>query len=161
MRPLALILATSGGLGLLPAAPGTWGALLAVGVAWAWIALGAGPIGFLALGLAITAVGVWASDAAGRAWGTEDDGRIVIDEVAGQWLALLPAVAWSRGDALFPSLVTGFVLFRLFDIAKPGPVRWAERSLRGGVGVMADDVVAGVLAAAVLAAGLAAFGGWS
>jgi len=106
----------------------------------------------------VTGLGVWAADATERIYGKKDDGRIVIDEVAGQLLTLAPALAWAREDAFFPALVTGFVLFRLFDITKPGPVRWAERGLPGGLGVMADDVVAGVLAAALLAAGLWALG---
>jgi phosphatidylglycerophosphatase A len=159
MRPLALILATVGGAGLLPAAPGTWGSAVAVALCGAWVALGVGLVPYLALAAVVTAVGVWAADAAGRHWGVEDDGRIVIDEVAGQLLALAPAVAWARDEAVLPSLVTGFVLFRGLDITKPGPVRWAERSFPGGVGVMADDVVAGLLGAALLAAGLATLGG--
>jgi phosphatidylglycerophosphatase A len=113
-----------------------------------------------------TAVGVWASDRCEPLFGRSDDGRIVIDEVAGQWITLLPLVPLrslplgevsflpvsriAEGDVFFALVVTGFVLFRVFDIRKPGPVRWAEERYRGGVGVMADDIVAGVLAAIVL-----------
>jgi phosphatidylglycerophosphatase A len=162
LRPLALALATAGGAGYLPIAPGTWGSGVAVALCWAWAALGGGLALYVVFTVAVTAVGVWAADATERIHGRKDDNRIVIDEVAGQLLALAPAVlsvtVWARDDAFLPSLVTGFVLFRLFDIAKPGPVRWAERSFAGGLGVMADDVVAGLLAAAVLAAGLWAFG---
>jgi len=153
MRPLALILATAGGAGYLPVAPGTWGSALAVVLCWGWLAFGGGPLGFLGAIAVATAVGVWAADATERISGRADDGRIVIDEVAGQWLTLVPVVAWAPQDALFPSLVTAFVLFRVLDIAKPGPVRWAERSFPGGVGVMADDVVAGLMGAAVMSAG--------
>jgi phosphatidylglycerophosphatase A len=103
------------------------------------------------------AAGTWAAGEAERILGREDDGRIVVDEIAGQLLALAPLLALppvSRTN--LSALVTGFVAFRLFDIAKPGPVRWAERRFKGGIGVMADDLVAGVLAACVVALGIAA-----
>ncbi len=96
-------------------------------------------------------VGVWAADEAERAWSRPDDGRIVIDEVAGQLIALSPLVFLELPHG-WASVVTAFVLFRVFDVWKPGPVRWAERGGRGGVGVMMDDVVAGVLAAGTLVA---------
>ena len=98
-------------------------------------------------------LGIWAAGEAQRAFGREDDSRIVIDEVAGQLLALAPLLALpaaSRGN--FFAVVTGFVAFRLFDIWKPGPVGAAEMRFTGGLGVMADDLVAGALAAAALAA---------
>jgi phosphatidylglycerophosphatase A len=95
---------------------------------------------------ALLALGVWASDQSEAAFGCKDDGRIVIDEVVGQLLALAP-LCWPGVPASPAAVVTGFVLFRCFDIWKPWPVRWAERALPGGVGVMMDDVVAGALAA--------------
>lgn len=110
--------------------------------------------------LAVTALGVWASSRSELYFGRPDDGRIVIDEVAGQWIALIPLLLMGRPENSHQLsgnphqlglLVTGFVLFRGFDIWKPGPVRWAERHFAGGIGVMADDVVAGVLAACILA----------
>jgi len=108
----------------------------------------------------LLALGVWAADGAEAAFGRSDDGRIVIDEVVGQLLTLAPllwgvagAVPLARNPAW---LVTGFVTFRVLDIAKPGPIRWAERRFRGGLGVMMDDVVAGVVGAAVLGLLLAA-----
>ncbi len=117
----------------------------------------------------LLALGVWAADAADAHFGSHDDGRIVVDEVVGQlltWLPLLMLPVSAGGGvgvrgagwlslATFFWVVTGFVLFRVLDIWKPGPVRWAERSLRGGLGVMMDDVVAGVLAGLALAALLA------
>jgi phosphatidylglycerophosphatase A len=154
-------LATAGGAGYLPVAPGTWGSALAVVLCGAWVAGGGGAAGLLVATLAASAAGVWAADATERIYGRSDDGRIVIDEVAGQWLTLLPAVALASKDAFFPSLVTGFVLFRLLDIAKPGPVRWAERRFAGGLGVMADDWVAGAMGAVVMFAGLWIIGGIS
>ena len=77
----------------------------------------------------------------------DDPGHIVIDEVAGQWLTLaFPAVLSPAPEPLF--YVTGFALFRFFDIMKPWPIDWAERRLRGAAGVMGDDVLAGVCAGA-------------
>jgi len=159
MGRIALILATAGGAGYLPVAPGTWGSALAVALVAAWGLLGGGLGLYVLATLAATGVGVWAADASERLYGRKDDGRIVIDEVAGQLWTLAPAAAWASPDAFFPALVTGFVLFRGLDIAKPGPVRWAERRFPGGLGVMADDVVAGWIGAAAMIVGLWAFGG--
>lgn len=81
-----------------------------------------------------------------------DDGRIVWDEFAGQWLTLLPLVPlieWNLAALLW--LAVGFALFRLFDIAKPWPIGYLDKKVHGGVGIMLDDMVAGVFAAAVLA----------
>jgi phosphatidylglycerophosphatase A len=113
-----------------------------------------GPALFLLSWAALLALGVWAADRAEQVYG-EDDGRIVIDEVLGQLLTLAPFLF--LGGASVAGLVTGFVTFRLLDIWKPGPVGWAERHFEGGLGVVADDVVAGALAAVAMAA-LAAAG---
>jgi phosphatidylglycerophosphatase A len=102
---------------------------------------------FVAITLAITAIGIWAADRADRAWGTHDSGRIVIDEVAG-YLVTMTLV--SRGH--WPPLVVGFVVFRLFDIVKPPPVRWLDENLPGGWGVVLDDIAAGVIGMAVMVA---------
>lgn len=105
---------------------------------------------------ALFGLGCWAAGRAEIQFGRHDDGRIVIDEVVGQLIALFPLLS-QLGSAgfsrLFPWVVTGFVLFRLFDVWKPGAIGWAERSFKGGLGVMADDVVAGVYAAICLFAG--------
>jgi phosphatidylglycerophosphatase A len=105
---------------------------------------------FLLSVAALIALGVWAADAMQRTTGTKDDPRIVIDEVAGQLLALAPLVALGRPKNFF-LVVTGFVLFRVFDVWKPGPVRRLE-AWPGGVGVVMDDVLAGVFAGLGLAA---------
>ena len=106
---------------------------------------------------ALMVAGTWAAGEAEHAFGREDDGRIVVDEIAGQLLAFAPLFASPPASRTsFLALVTGFVAFRGFDIAKPGPVRWAERRFAGGLGVMADDAVAGALAAVVVAALVAA-----
>ncbi len=139
----AVVLATWFGVGLIPIAPGTWGSLGALPFAWAvsraWGATG--------LGIAIAIVffaGWWAAATVSKASGIKDPGFVVIDEVAGQWLVLLAAprdpLAW----------VLAFVLFRIFDIWKPWPVRRADRDIAGGLGVMLDDLLAAVYAALVL-----------
>jgi phosphatidylglycerophosphatase A len=87
---------------------------------------------------------VWACGVAGRRLGVQDHGALVWDEVVAMWLTLLAA---PRG---WPWMVAGFALFRLFDIWKPWPVRWADRRVHGGLGVMLDDVLAGLYALVVL-----------
>jgi phosphatidylglycerophosphatase A len=157
-KPLVVWIATAGGLGFAPGAPGTVGAAAGVGLFWLLTGLSL-PV-FLMTVAALSALGVWSADGAGRHFAQADDGRIVIDEVAGQLLALAPLLAAPAGArsgrAFFFLVVTGFVAFRLFDIGKPGPVGWAERRFSGGAGVMADDLVAGALAAAVVAVGVIA-----
>lgn len=141
----------AGGAGLSPFAPGTVGSLVAVLL---FLGLGRLPLGlYLLTWLALLALAIWSSEVAGRSFGTTDDGRIVIDEVVGQLAALAPLVG---GHASVPLLVTGFVAFRVFDVWKPGPVGRAERNLEGGLGVVMDDVLAGVLAGLVLCAVLLA-----
>jgi len=137
-RP-AVLLATWFGVGLIPIAPGTWGSLAALLVAWAVQSLWGAPA--LAFAAAIVfAAGWWAASAVASTSGVQDPGAVVIDEVAAQWLVLLAApadpVAWG----------VGFLLFRLFDIWKPWPVRWADRRVKGGFGIMLDDIVAAVYA---------------
>ncbi len=136
--------------GLLRPGPGTWGSLAALPVAWALDVLGGFPL-LAAATVAVFAAGWWAAAAELRASPDPDPGWIVIDEVAGQWIALFPVSlgAWQAGvssSALWPGWIAAFVLFRLFDIWKPGPVGWADRQ-GGALGVMLDDAVAGALAA--------------
>ena len=144
---LWLALATAGGLGHAPVAPGTWGA--AGGVALYLVVVGFGSFAVLLTLVALLALGIPAAHVAERHYGQRDDGRIVVDEVAGQLVALLPLLLTCEPRS--PLLVlAGFLLFRLFDIWKPGPVRWVERRLHGGLGVVCDDLVAGLLAAAAV-----------
>ncbi len=153
-RRVVLAVATAGGAGFVPVAPGTAGALVALPLA---IVLFHHPPWMYALvTIALLGGGVWAADHAERSFGRKDDGRIVIDEVVGQLVALAPLL-WFRGERFDRTtglvlVVTGFVAFRCFDIWKPPPVRWAERRFAGGLGVMLDDVVAGLLGAAVVCA---------
>jgi phosphatidylglycerophosphatase A len=146
---VAWFVATVAGVGYFPVASGTAGA--AVGVAIFFLFAGF-PLGLYALTVAaLTALGVWAADRCEGDFGKKDDGRIVIDEVVGQLLTLAPLLVL-RPASFLAWTVTGFVLFRVFDVWKPGPVRWLERNLPGGAGVVMDDVMAGVFAAMTLTA---------
>jgi phosphatidylglycerophosphatase A len=138
----AAIIATFFFTGHSPVAPGTVGSLAALPLAYVLMTQGR-----LAMALAIavvTALGTWAADAYCQATGRHDNQRIVIDEVAGI-LVTLSLVPRTPGN-----LLLGFLLFRLFDIWKPGPVRILDRHVKGGFGVMVDDLAAGVLAAGLL-----------
>ena len=140
--PLALI-ATGFGCGLAPYAPGTVGSLL--GAASWWFLL-AGFDGFTQAGIAFIAfaMGVWMIDRLGKRLGLGDEPAVVWDEVVGCWIAL------STVPKSLPWVVAAFVLFRIGDIAKPWPISWADRSVKGGLGVMLDDVLAGLAVAATL-----------
>ena len=159
---LALSIATCG-VGYLPVAPGTWGSLLAVGLYFlVRVSLSRyptdtsppiGPYGFFAGEIvaiaAITLVGIWAASRTERVLKIKDPGKVVVDEVAGQLIALLPLPLTRIGR--WPVLmIIAFLLFRLFDIVKPYPARRFE-SLHGGLGIMADDLVAGAYAAIIVA----------
>jgi len=138
---LWMALATLGPVGHLRPAPGSWGSAAALVIA-AGLASLSGWLLEAAL-VAVCIAGIRAADVYERVTGHKDASPVVIDEVAGQWIALLAVpLDWRWWLA-------AFVAFRVFDILKPGPVRLAER-LPGGYGVMADDIVAGALAAAVL-----------
>jgi phosphatidylglycerophosphatase A len=137
-----VLFAAWGPCGFAPVAPGTFGTLGAIPLWWALRPLSL-PLYLLTLA-AFLAVAVFASDAAGRYWKVPDASPIVIDEVAG-YLVTLALVPWS-----WPAALLGFALFRLFDILKPWPASWFDRQ-KHAVGVVLDDVAAGVWAAAVYA----------
>jgi phosphatidylglycerophosphatase A len=133
-------LATLWGIGYLPWAPGTWGSLTALPIGFSLVSIGG--VWLLLVGIiATSAIGWWASERHIQENGQEDPGEIVIDELAGQWVALLPATLF------LPDVLIAFVLFRAADIFKPWPASWADREIQGGFGVMADDLIAGVYAA--------------
>ena len=148
------LITTLCGVGHLRPAPGTWGSLAAIPLAA--LLHGLGGFWAVALGtLVVCAVGWWAVgvDTADRS--DKDPSEIVIDEVAGMFIALWPVSfgAEFAGTGIFqlwPGVLTAFLAFRLFDIWKPGPVGWADRQ-EGPMGVMADDLIAGWLAALVVA----------
>ncbi len=135
------------GSGLSRWAPGTVGSAVAL---LPWWGLHQMPwpmhLGFIALAFV---VGVWASACAIARLRIADPGVVVCDEFVGQWIALLPLLGMVP---TWPWVLLGFVLFRAFDIGKPWPVSWADRSIKGGLGVMLDDALAGLGAALVLAA---------
>lgn len=142
-------LACGFGSGLVPAAQGTFGSLAAL---LPWLGLRQLSLPFYLLVIvAGFAIGVWACNVASRALGVADHRSLVWDEFVGQWIALLPLLVL---PAPWWTIVLGFVLFRLFDVWKPWPIRWLDRRVKGGMGVMIDDVVAGAFAAIVLALGL-------
>jgi phosphatidylglycerophosphatase A len=164
---LALAIATCG-VGYLPLAPGTWGSL--VGIALYLVVRGAfmkvffdqgaqrnfnllhvyyGVIAFeLVVVFAIALAGTWAASRTEKLSGKKDPGKVVIDEVVGQFIALIP-VPFVLGTAWWPAILA-FILFRFFDIVKPYPARRLE-SLESGLGIMADDIVAGVYAGIAVA----------
>jgi phosphatidylglycerophosphatase A len=145
-------LACGFGSGLTPVAQGTFGSLAAL-LPWLLLRDLSLPLYLLVL-LAGFVIGVWACDIAGRALGVDDHRSLVWDEFIGQWIALIPLLVPKLLPTRFSIwwwLPAGFVLFRLFDVWKPWPIRWMDRHLKGGRGVMVDDVVAGVFAAVVVA----------
>jgi phosphatidylglycerophosphatase A len=144
LRHPAHFIALGGGLGLIPFAPGTFGTLLALPIFWL-----AGPrldpVVYLGGLAALFALGVWACDVTGRALGDADHGGMVWDETVAFLLVLFFTPVYSYWQAF------AFLLFRLFDIAKPPPIRHYERTVKGGLGVMIDDVVAALYTLVVLA----------
>ena len=150
MTGFAKLIGTVLGVGYIRPAPGTWGSLVAL--PWAWLVHVLGGFPLLCLGVVVAfAKGWWATAVMTRDSDDHDPSEIVVDELVGQWIALLPLsyAAWSMQISMlvmWPGWIAAFALFRLFDIWKPGPVGWADR--RGdALGVMLDDVIAGVLAA--------------
>jgi phosphatidylglycerophosphatase A len=159
---LALALATCG-VGLIPLAPGTWGAAAGVGIYLLVVRLAESAFArvgergvdapafqmllttlLLAVVFAVSIAGTWAATRAERLLGKKDPGAVVVDEVAGQLAALL----FIPYGAPWSIIIAAFVAFRVFDIWKPYPIRRLE-SLGGGLGIMADDLLAGFYAAAV------------
>lgn len=140
-------LATWFGSGFFRPGPGTWGSLASIPPALIVFAL-AGMPGMVAGIVIITAIGYWAAREFDKATGGHDNKMIVIDEAAGQWIALLPALHLT---GLSPVTVfLAFLLFRLFDITKPWPISWLDKELPGPSGVMGDDIAAGILTAVLL-----------
>lgn len=135
----AMAVATLLGIGRLRPAPGTWGSVAVLPAALL------GPWWCLALGIGFAAAGFWAVSALPEA--RADPGWVVADEAAGQCLALSALAA----GASFWWVLAAFALFRTLDIVKPGPIGWADR-MKGSLGVMLDDVLAGLMAGAVLLA---------
>ncbi|SNS41282.1 phosphatidylglycerophosphatase A family protein [Tropicimonas sediminicola] len=150
----ARFVATVFGVGLLRPAPGTWGSLAAIPLAYGLHVAGGFPL-LAAATFAALALGWWATAVHSQAVGHPDPSEIVIDELIGMWIALWPLSAglWHAGADPhvfpYPGWIGAFVMFRLFDVWKPGPVGWADRR-HGPAGVLLDDVIAGFLAALVV-----------
>lgn len=146
----ATLIGTVAGVGYLRPAPGTWGSLAAIPLAYVLHQAGGFPL-LSAATVVVCIVGYWATAAMTKGQENHDPSEIVIDEVAGQWIALwaISYPAWAHDisiTALWPGWISAFALFRLFDVWKPGPVGWADHK-EGPMGVMLDDVIAGILAA--------------
>ena len=135
-------IAFGAGAGLAPWAPGTAGTAVAVPI---YLAIGAQPPALYALAVAlVVGVGIWACGRTARDLGVHDHPGIVLDEIAG-FLVTMTALPFE-----WPWIIVGFVAFRLLDIAKPWPISLADRRVGGGLGIMLDDMIAGVLACAAL-----------
>ena len=142
LRSPTLLLAFGFGSGLSPKAPGTMGTLAAIPLWWLLAQL---PLtSYLIVVLIAAVVGITICGRAADQMGVHDHGGIVWDEFVGFWIAMaaLP-ITWQ-------SVILGFVLFRLFDILKPWPISWLDKKVSGGFGIMIDDVIAGLAAAAVI-----------
>ena len=137
----AHFLALGFGAGLAARAPGTWGTLVALPFYLLALALG-GAMAVMLIGIVFFVVGIWASALAGRALGVADHGSIVIDEIA----AFLLVLAFTPATWLWVALA--FALFRMFDIFKPWPIHIADKHIKGGFGVMFDDILAATYAIA-------------
>ena len=147
---MSKLIATFFYVGHMRPAPGTWGSLAALPFAWIIITL-TGVYGFILASIIAYALGLWATKMETAGKENHDPSEIVIDEVVGQWIALLPIayIVTSRGLdalALWPGWIVAFALFRLFDVTKPSLVGWADKR-DDATGVMLDDVIAGVFAA--------------
>jgi len=141
----ARLVAFGFGAGLVPVAPGTWGTLLALPV-FLLVSPRLEPVEFLLMLLVLFALGVWACDVTGRSLGNSDHGGMVWDETVAFLLVLFFTPAGLHWQAL------AFLIFRLFDILKPPPIRYYERTFKNGFGVMLDDLIAAFYTLLVLAA---------
>lgn len=131
------------GSGLSPKAPGTFGTIAALPIYW-WLLADLAPWIFALIVMASFVVGVYICQKTSEDLGVHDHGGIVIDEWVGMWITLFlvpKGIIW---------MLLGFVLFRFFDIVKPWPIKWLDQHVKGGFGIMIDDVLAGVMAWLVL-----------
>ncbi len=146
------------GSGLPRRAPGTWGTVGGLIVAIPLLSLGFVP--FLIITILSCVIGNWICGRTSKLMGGHDNPHIVWDEWAGMWLTLLPLSYMGIADGNFwqniaqsssvVAIIIAFILFRFFDIIKPPPIGWADKKVAGGLGIMLDDIIAGIMAAAVL-----------
>lgn len=135
----AVVIGTWFWVGRLRPAPGTWGSLAALPFAWGLLSYG-GRAALLAAAVTAFISGLWAAKIFTAHAGGGDPKSVVIDEVVGQWVALIAAPLTITGFAV------AFLMFRIFDIFKPWPANWADRKLKNALGIMLDDVLAGLYA---------------
>ena len=153
---LALVIATCG-VGYLPLMPGTYGSLVGVGIflGLTQLAKGNGLVAVvLVLIVTVTGAGIWAASRTEELSGRKDPGKVVVDEVAGQLISLFPLTLFAQWTIV--AVIISFILFRFFDIVKPYPARKLE-ALKGGLGIMCDDLVAGIYGAVITAIIVAVF----
>ena len=138
---VANFFALGAGLGLAPKAPGTFGTLLGIPLL---LLMPQSLLAYTAVLVVLFIFGVWCCDECARYLGVHDHGAIVWDEVVGYLITMLALpVTWQW-------ILAGFVVFRIFDITKPWPINWVDRHVKGGMGIMVDDVLAGIFAAVTL-----------
>jgi phosphatidylglycerophosphatase A len=142
MKKIFLMLATFFGAGTLPKSPGTWGSLATL--PFIYLLNLAGPLIYMAAVVIMLPVSVIAAEIFGREHNTQDDQRIVIDEVIGMMITM----TWM--PQTWQAFLAGFVLFRFFDILKPPPISYFDKRVKGGLGVVMDDVVAGIIASIIM-----------
>ena len=141
MKKQTEILATFGYLGKAPVAPGTFGTLGAIPLALLFMQLG--PIGYMVATVLFAGVSIWVAQAYESESDSHDASEVVIDEVAGGLIAFTWLTTWQ-------AFVAAFVIFRALDALKPFPVGWADKKIEGGLGVVADDLIAGVITSVVM-----------
>ena len=152
---MTTLVATWFGAGFLPIAPGTWGSLATIPIAHL-VVMAWGVWGLVGFAAGVAVIGTHAAGETARLRGLSDPSEVVVDEVAGQAIALIPVYALVPPEAMVlrvGTVLLAFLLFRVLDVWKPGPIGWLER-LPGGFGIMADDLAGGAVAAAMIAAGL-------
>ena len=139
----SVFIATWFGAGLLPKAPGTWGTLASIPFAWILHSIAEWQV-LAGACFTVFCIGIWAASGYQKSHGGEDPGPVVIDEVAGMWLTLTPAVYYYPYEPDIFTYLLAFILFRLADIYKPWPTSWADKTVKGGLGIMFDDIIAAI-----------------
>ena len=135
-------IATLGGIGKLPFAPGTWGSATALIL---FIVL-SHYVNMLIVGSIVILFSIWICERASIGLDDKDHKSIVIDELAGMWIALYPAIFYDTRDERVVFVILAFLLFRFFDILKPYPISYVDKNIKGGIGIVLDDIIAGFFA---------------
>jgi len=135
-------IATLGAIGKLPFAPGTWGSATALIL---FIVL-SHYVNMLIVGSIVILFSIWICERASIGLDDKDHKSIVIDELAGMWIALYPAIFYDTRDERVVFVILAFLLFRFFDILKPYPISYVDKNIKGGIGIVLDDIIAGFFA---------------